>query len=28
MKDVNNFVQSWARGGDPTRLLYKNSVQN
>jgi len=28
MKDVNNFVQSWARGGDATRLLYKNSVQN
>lgn len=28
MKDVNNFVQTWSRGGDPTRLLYKNSVQN
>jgi len=26
MKDVNNFVQTWARGGDPTRIVYKKIV--
>jgi hypothetical protein len=28
MKDANNFVQSWSRGGDATRLLYRKSVEN
>jgi hypothetical protein len=28
MKDVNNFVQSWSRGGDPTRIAYKKTVQS
>ena len=28
MKSVNNFVQTWARGGDPTRIAYKKIVQS
>jgi len=28
MKNADNFVQSWSRGGDPTRILYKKTVQN
>ena len=26
MKEVNNFVQPWARGGDPTRLVRQKAV--
>jgi len=26
MREVNNFVQSWARGGDPTRLVRQKAV--
>ena len=26
LRDVNNFVQSWVRGGEPTRLISQKSV--